>query len=241
MKKILTLLIVCLFLLLSQDTSFAKETTYIDNNYNFSTVKTIFIWPRLGVSKGTADPYAYQKSSKIIKNEFFPALNVRWVTLGDIRNAMVEEQGINLNEEFKKDRKKATEIFYENLPKYADLTIYLEVLQFGHVEKYVPPRTFSSTRPDFVTVHGQGWDGTAIVERESTYTIGGYSYENPTAALTVTLYDNKTEQVVWGYSHVSAGRGGLFQKSKTPEIHLEWLCREAIKQIPLPKKPELKK
>ncbi len=250
MQKTVSLLLVCLTLLLFQRISFAKETKYIDDNYNFSTVKTVFVWPRLGISKGTADPYAYQKSSKIIKNELFPALNVRWVTLGDISKAMMEEQGIDLNVEFKKDRKKALELFYENLPKYADLTIYLEVRQFGYLEKYIPPETFTYTTPEFVNVRGHGWDnrgnytsisGSVAVDKEHSVTIGGYSYENPTAALAVTLYDNRSESVVWGYSHASAGRGGLFQKSKTPEVHLEWLCREAIKQMPLPKKPEQKK
>ena len=193
MKKII---LTALILFVLSSVCFAEKQEWVDKSYNFSKVKTVFIY----------DPVIPNEiKNGIAENEINEIFNkkkvLKDVKILDIPQVVILVQadtGINLDELYKTDPQGSLKMLFENIHKYADIVIVSKIQRYGTGSEYKEAYSYNTTTYQTSTVTTSN-GGFATIDTPVTQTNtvpGGYF---PASYVTVRydVYDTKTNKQIF--------------------------------------------
>jgi len=233
MHLITRILVALSLMLLATSSAFAESSEWKSKIYDFSKVKKVMI--TYNISGDIKYPFAQQKIPEIIDNSLKKTSLVAY-TEDDINRFIERDIGTNMKELRKTSPLDHWLVFAENLPKYVDCQMVIDIHALGWSEQYISGSVIPITTNEITTHNGSyngrsysGWSSTPTTKYY--YTSGGfYTYDN--AAAGIALYDASNNKLVWGYTDARS-RQKRWHDSTGPESMLFRILNSGLDKAPL--------
>ena len=160
---ILVALVMCILLLTS--TVFAEKQEWVDKTFDFKQVKRILVYDP-NVAKHLRNGITEKEIQEIFSAKLKFPKEVQVITFSELLELITRDTGVNPGLLYSTDPNKAIAFINENIPKYADISISTNVLEYSIGKEYREGYTYQTT--DYQTAYVYGQNGTTTVQAPVT-------------------------------------------------------------------------
>ena len=186
--------ILCILLLTS--TAFAEKQEWVDQYFDFKQVKRILVY-----NPKVAEHLLNGINEKEIQEIFIAKLKfpkeIQVITFSDYLKLITNDTGINPMLLYSTDPKKAIEILTENIPKYADISISANVLEYSIGSEYREGYTYQTTAYQTTYVYGRGGTTTIQYPVTTNHQVSGRNVPVAYSSIRWDVYYTKTDTAIF--------------------------------------------
>jgi hypothetical protein len=251
MRKSVAILVLVYLMAVSSLPALAKQSESTDKGYNFAKVRTVLIMePTLtnngfdlsGNNQFVTYPAAAEKIAAVLDGRLKKTSNLRYITLAYVSGQVAADPNLDCDPA----SPDFAALVKREMPKYADLVLYLTVRDFGWFHEYKEGYDAWETVTDHVHYHGKtpdgkDFDGWMDVDRQVLVYHPPHYDISDSAEADFGLLDARTWKYVWSYTDTRTRPSYAFGKDYDhtgPESMMNRIFVEAIAKMPVFAKPQ---
>jgi hypothetical protein len=226
----------------------AKQTESVSPNYDFSKVKTVLVMDPTfandgfnvsGNNKFVQYPYAAEKIAALFGTRKHKIPSLQYITLAYVTARVKADPA--LDGSIPEDPKEFSALLQREMPKYADLVLYMDIRDFGWFYEWQEAYYSTETRYERVEYGGKTADGkkySGWMEVPRTVVVHHPAHHNifDCAEARFALLDTRTWRYVWQFTDQRARSSFAWRNDHDPtgpESMMNRIFDDAIAKMPM--------